>query len=174
MSSSTLRRARQTLMRSRLDLTCSHLWLPLLTLSWVIEKGRAGACCEVQPVNALSLGGPSYGYMGVPDSFAPALPINIIMTHHVTHMSAYGNVSQRCVLLCLYLPCVLKCSLNVCHRIQLHVHASTCVETVPTCAFTRSRAPRERHYLFTFPTAQSRQKNDDILTLSLDPLELQP
>ncbi len=48
------------------------------------------------------LGGSCYGYMGVLDSFAAALSINIIMTHHVTHMSAYGNVSPRCVLLCLY------------------------------------------------------------------------
>ena len=47
--------------------------------------------------------------MGVLVSFAAALSIiSIIMTHHVTHMSAYGTVSQRCVPLCLYLLCVLN------------------------------------------------------------------
>ena len=82
----------------------SYLVTSLLTKFRITEKGRAGACRQVQPVNALSfLGDPSYGCMGVLVSFAAAPSIiNIIMTHHVTHMSAYGNFYQRCVLLRLY------------------------------------------------------------------------
>ena len=82
----------------------SCLMTSLLTKFRITEKGRAGACCQVQPVNASFVGDPSYGYMGVLVSFAAALFIlNTIMTHHVTHMSAYGTVSQRCVLLCICL-----------------------------------------------------------------------
>ena len=69
----------------------------------LLFRKRTSSSVLRSPTGEASFSGDSsYGHMGVLDYLAVALFISIIMTHHVTHMSAYGNVSQRCVLLCLY------------------------------------------------------------------------
>ena len=59
------------------------------------------------------LGGPELWLYGHSGFFAAYHYISILMMHHVTHMSVYGNVSLRCVSLCLYLPSAYCAKLRV-------------------------------------------------------------